>query len=763
MRKRRAFVIAVAVVCVFAVPVAAQANITNVQADDFTIDAEQSPQSHLIQVTNDGNQSTTIDVQITETPTGVVAEGEDSVQVPPGETVDAEVLIDVGSNAENGEISGAVVAEDGSTESFSFDLTVAPQAGFQDEPADLGEVLVAEQNTGTIGVEEITGESSLDGVEINVVDGDPDAQLEFFDQNTVTGSSGTVDWEVIPNNDAPQGERLEWTVEISDARYTGVSREVDIVAEVIYPGYFGQLELADDEFRFDEPRSGGDTFTRTYNLEIPNDGDRPLEVTDIGVSASDPGIDAEISSTPSQIDGQSTAEAAVRITADRDLDEGDYDIAAGVAGVDTTGTNRETTVETSLEIIHETQLTAEDAVFGDVAIGEGNDAAVTISEEFGYNDVRDVEFTLAEGPDDWLTLEDAPSSVSAASSRTASFSLEFDTSAELGQQYRWVYDVEGDVADTEVTVTASPVPLDLEPIRNELSGYDTATADSTLALVDRMDERLRAGESNTEEVSTVLTFGEAAALYVGAVQEADDHLENGENEQAQAAIIRAAAAYNTMGLQADRLQSDELRELADTARGDAEGNLDRLIQAQQDYYEGRLESGEMSLLEEATTQRQLARIALLQGNEERAAELESEAEATFESYSQSVSTGEQAAQRAETTWTELEDEQFITVFGQPLLLNPAGYDAFVTGTTVIDAAYQESIAAFESAGESARAEEVRAEYEDRSAAIGTARYSLFGAIAVYALIAVGITVRTARRMFWYVQDTRESVSGDFLV
>jgi hypothetical protein len=260
-----------------------------------------------------------------------------------------------------------------------------------------------------------------------------------------------------------------------------------------------------------------------------------------------------------------------------------------------------------------------------------------------------------------------------------------------------------------------------------------------------------------------LTFGEAVTLYSEAVEEADGHLENDEHTEAQSAIIRAAAAYNTMGLQADRLENDELRGLANTARSDAEGDLDRLIQEQQAYYEGRLESGEMSLIEEATTQRQLARIALLQGDEERANQLESDAEEAFNSYSDSVSTGEQAVQEAENTWSEMEDDQFVVVLGQPLLLNPANYDGFVAGTSSIDAAYQEAIGAFESAGETTRAEEVRAEYESRTAALGIARYSLFGAIGVYALVAIGLTVRTARRMFWYVRDTRESVSGDFLV
>ena len=744
MPERLAAALAVAVaVGLLAAPAVGAANISNVEADDYTMDVQTDGQTdtHDIQVTNSGENDTTADVTITDSPSGVSVSGDDTY-LRAGQTTNVPLDITAGFDAESGTVSGNVNGEP-----FDFYLTVntPPLAGFEDEPLELGDVLVGQTASGEVTVEEVSGDGSLD----------------FSGGYSVTGSSGPVDWTVTPASDAPQHEELEWTVELSDSRYPEATREADVEARVIYPGYFGELELDDDEFRFDEPRDEGDTLTRTVDLEIPNDGDTPIEVGDVSASSPDAGVSVDVSSTPGEIDGQSTAEAALRITADRDLPEGDYDISATV---DTPGYDGDdASLDGSFEIVHETSLVAEDADIGDVAIGEANGRTVTISEELGYNDVNNVETALTDGPNEWLTLESAPSSVSAGGSGEAEFSLEFDTSAELGERYEWVYAVDGDNDDTTITVTASPVPLDLEPIQNELSGYDTAVADSTLELVDAMDERLRSGESGDEEISTVLTFGEAATLYAEAIEEADGHVESDEHAEAQSAIIRAAAAYNTMGLQADRLEDEEMRGLANTAQSDAESDLDRLIREQQAHYEDRLESGEMSQIEEATTQRQLARIALLQGDEERANQLESEAEDAFNSYSDSVSEGEQSVQDAEDEWNEMEDDQFVVLFGQPLLLNPANYDGFVAGTESIDVAYRDAIGAFESAGETARAEEVAAEYESRTAALELARYSLFGAIGAYALVAVGLTVRTARRMFWYVRDTRESVSGDFLV
>ena len=759
MRKSLPAVLVVAVVIgLLIAPAAGAANVSNVQADDYTMEVEEDGQTdtHSIDVTNDGENDTTSDVTISQTPSGVSVSGE-STTLSAGSTTEVDLSITSDIDAESGTVEGDVNGEP-----FEFDLTVEtpPLAGFENEPLDLGDVLVGESTSGTATVEEVSGDGSLNGVDIDIVDSDPDASLSFSGEGSVSGTSGTVDWDVTVNDGVSQYETLEWTVEISDSNSDAV-REVDVEARVIYPGYFGDLDLSDDEFVFDEPRSDGNTITRTIDLEIPNDGDRPIEVGSVSASTSETGLSVDVSSTPNEIDGRSTAEAALVVTASRDLPEGDYDLSADV---DTPGfSGDEASYDDGIEITHETRLVADDAAIGEVPIGEGSGQTVTVREELGYNDVDDIETSLRDGRNDWLTLESSPSAVDAGESESASFALEFDTTAEFGSEYEWTYDLEGDTDDTTITVTASPIPLDLDPIRDSLGGYDSPVAASTLELVNVMDDRIQSGESDDEEISTVLTFGEAATLYASAVEDADEQIDAGENDEAQSAIIRAAAAYNTMRLQGDRLEDGELRSLADAAQDDAASDLNRLIDTQERYYEEQLESGEMSLIEEATAQRQLARIAVLQGDEERAEALERDADDAFERYSDSVSEGERSVQAADDTWAEMESEQFVTVFGQPILLNPANYDAFVAGTASIDTSYADAITAFESAGETNRADEVAAEQESRTTALGIARYSLFGAIGVYALVAIGLITRTARRMFWYVQDTRESVSGDFLV
>lgn len=760
MHKPLPAVIVVAVVVgLLLAPAAGAANISNVQADDITMDISTTTSiEHDIQVTNSGENDTNADVTISNTPSGITVSHDGSETLSAGETTDVTLDIDAGSDPESGTVSGDVNGE-----SFSFFLTVVPQAGFADEPLDLGDVLVDSTTDGSVTVEEITGDGSLDGVDIEVSSGSADGSLSFDDTGSVSGTSGTVDWEVTVDDQSTvdQYDTLEWTVQIADDRSPSVTREVDVEARVIYPGYFGDLDISDDEFVFDEPRDDGDTLTRTIDLEIPNDGDQSMEIDSVSASSGATDIDVDVSSAPSEIGARSTVEAALVVTASRDLPEGEYDLSASVDEPGFDGDDAE--FDDGFTISHDTRFVADDAAIGDTAIGEASGQTVSVSEELGYTDVDNIETTLQDGPDDWLTLEDAPEAVSAGETETASVVLEFDTTAELGENYEWTYTLDGDSDSTTITVTASPVPLDLDPIRNDLSDVDGAVAVSTLELVNEMDDRLQRGASDDEEVSIVLTFGEAATLYVAAVDEADTQIDAGEHDDAQAAIIRAAAAFNTMGLQADRLDNDELRDLAVTAQGNAEADLDRLIDTQQAHYEEQLESGEISLIEEATVQRQLARIAVLQGDDERADELEREADDAFERYSESVSAGEQSVQAATDTWREMESTQFVTVLGQPLLVNPAHYDEFVSGTASIEASYDDAIAAFESAGETTRAEEVAAEQESRATALDIAQYSLFAALGVYALLIIGLITHIGRQMFWYIHDTRESTSGDFLV
>ncbi|NGM68963.1 hypothetical protein G6M89_08045 [Natronolimnobius sp. AArcel1] len=783
MSRRTVATLAILAVVVVAIlgtlPVAQAGEVIDVTGnDDVEILTGESDETTIevstIDNTGEEEEADDVDADISVDDTGLPFDVEETtVTIPPGdtETVNLEVDVDDDADPDTYSVSGDVNGEP-----FSFDVTVEsqpPLPGFEDEPLDAGDILVGETVSDEFVVEELGGDEGLDGVEWDIVSDDPDADLSFDDLSSSGGWGGsdgvqtdpggedTAEWEVSVDDDADQHESLSWTVDLWDENNPDEAREVDVEANVIYPGYYGTLEF-EETMVFDEPRDENDVITQTLELDVPNDGDEPLEVGSIRGSASNADISVDTENVPDEIDAQSSETIDVVVAADTDLSEGEYDFSA-TASADDVDTD-DGTYDGDIEIIHETELTVESVSIGEVAIGESEQVATELKEELGYNDIDDLELAQDEGPDEWLVVEEEPTSLSAGETDDVVFDLEFDTDAELGENYEWVHTADGDGVEAEsISVSASPVPLDLDPIRDDLSGHSGPVADGTLEMVETMDEQMQAGEADDDDISTVLTFGSASTLYLDAAEEANELVDDDDHEEAQAEIVQSSAAYNTMTLYADQIEGDQQRDDSEAILETAEADLEELIDAQEAHYEQRLESGELSLLEEATIQRELARIALLQGDDERADALESDAESAFEEYSEAVSDGEGAAQSSEDTWQTMESEQFVTVLGQPLMVNPAEYDTFTDRTDELHDSYDASVTAFEDAGESSRAEVVASEHEDRSGSLTIAQTSLFVATGVYGLVAIGIVTRISRRMYWYLRDARESVTGDFLM
>ncbi|WP_241434271.1 hypothetical protein [Natronorubrum tibetense] len=774
-------VVLAVVVAVFGLamlPVGQAAQVSDVTVDEGSVtvapDSNEETTTNEITISTDGEDGTVSpSVRITETPSGIDVDSTDPGEIEAGDSDTAELTITVAADADSGTVEGDV---DGVA--FSFDVTVdnPPLAEIDDDSLDLGDALVGETESGEIVVEEVGGDQGLDGVDWEVVNDDFDGDLSLTDMDgsgfgegsieTTPGGEDTAQWEVTVDDSVDQHETLEWTVELSD-QSTQATREVDVEARVIYPAEYGEIELdaagirPHPEFVFDEPRDQNDELTQTFEFDLTNDGDLPLEPSDVSASSSEAGLSITVGDLPDEIEGQSSETVEVTVTADTDLEEGEYDFSMSASAEDFDIDDE--TYDEDLEISHEAELGVEHTVsIGDVPIGESEQVATEIGEELGYYDVSNLEITLDEGPDSWLELEESPTELEAGDASQAVFELEFDTEADLGTDYEWQYEVEGDDVESEtITVIASPVPLDLDPIRNDLSNHDGTVASDTLEIVDAMDDEMETADAG--DVSLVLSFGSSSTLYLESMADATELIENGEHDDAQREVVQAAAAYNTMALYAEQFESAEYRSDSEAVLAEAETDLEELTDTQDAHYEERLESGERSLLEAATIHRELSRIALLQGDEDRADEHQDDADEAFEAYSESVSEGETAAQEAEETWTAMEDDQFVTVAGQPLLLNPANYDAVTRQSEELRDQYEAATAALNDAGETSRADSVASERDERLATLGTAQLSLVVATGIYGLVTVGIVIRTARRMYVYVQDTRESVSGDFLL
>ncbi|QCS41031.1 hypothetical protein [Natrinema versiforme] len=730
-----------------AVPGATAQSSVTVDAESGPVDLGTETETHSVTVENRGNNSVSLDIS---SPSGIDVDPEQR-SVPGGSTRTIDLEISGDDDASGGTVT---VSAGGDSDSFQVDRL--PIAGLEDEPLDTGDVLVGGSTSGEADIEELTGEGGLSYASATVVSTDPDADLG------VSVSGTTLNWNVYADSGVDQHEDLEWEVELEANGDSRTTRTVEVESRVIYPAEFGEVTL-DDEMTFDEPRGSSSTITKTVDLDVENSGDLELDLDGVTAYASNRGLDVSIADRPDTIDGQSTGTVELAVTADTGLSEGTYDVTGSVSAADFSVSDA--SYDGTVDIEHGTELDVPSRIdLGDVPIGEPERRSTTVGESLGYNDVENFELSLEDGPDRWLTVEESPSRLAAGDSGPVVFGMAFEPDAEVGTSYEWTYVVDGaGVEEETVTVTASPVPLDLGPIRSEVSSYDGTVADRTVSMIDTMDERSRSGDVSGDDITRVLSYGSAASLYLESMETARERQAAGEYKSAQREIVQAAAAYNTMTLYANELEGDAFRADSSAVVAAAESDLDAVIAEQEAYYEDRLESENVSLIEEATVQRQLARVALLQGDDERAATLESDAESAFESYTESVSAGERARQRADETWAAMETEQFLTIAGQPLFLNPAEYDAYDERVDEMNAAYENATATFEDAGEASRAEAVTAEYEQRASALQVTRWSLFGAVAVYAALVVGIVFRTARGMYWYLRDARESVSGDFLV
>ncbi|MHC3438635.1 COG1361 family protein [Natrialbaceae archaeon A-gly3] len=755
--------------------------VPGVQATDVTItdrpddvdiefepnDGEQiTKETEMTVENNDANNSA--DVDITSTPSGVSVDASPSI-IGPGETDEVDLDVTADYDANDGTVEGTVGDE---AFEFEVDVTQPPQPGFEDEPLDLGDVLVGETESGDVTVEEIGGDQRLNGVSWEIDSDDSDGDLSFSGMSGfdgVEGHEGEAEWTVTVDDDADQHEDLEWTVELHDDDHDYATREVDVEARVIYPGQFGEMDHSGD-IVFDEPRDETTTITQDIALEIPNEGDLELDVSSVTASSSEPGISVSVFNSPTEIDGRSSETATLRVEADTDLEEGQYDISATASAEDFDVEDESYTGSVWIE--HEIDLSFADSSIdiGDVPIGEPESVSTELEETLGYDDVENLEVRQEDGPDSWMIFEGASDSLGAGESEELVFDLEFDTSASQGTDYEWVYVADGFGVDSDsITVVATPVPLDLDPIRADITAFEDAgeteasIATDAIDVIDAMDEQMRAGTAADDDISRTLAFGDATSLYLEAFGDASAQIDAGEHDAAQTDLARAAVAYNMMVVYTENLESQDLQTAGEDVLEDAGGKLEAMIDDQEDYYETQLEEGDESLREEATIQRELAQIASLQGDEERAETLDEAADEAFEAYGEAVADGESERQRANEAWEEMDDDLFVSVLGEPLLVNPAHYDAFTDGTATVDEAYGNAVASLEAAGEANRAETIANEHDQRMDTLETTRLSLFGAVGFYALVALGIVVRTARGMFWYVQDAREAVSGDFLM
>lgn len=730
------------------------------------------------------------DVSVSGVPSFVSASvSSSSNEIDGGSTGSADISIEVDDSISEGTHSFTVTVTDslGNSESttVTIDVVKPPAAGASESTVDLGEILVGEDGTAEITLTERNGFESIAGLETSTVSQPSQGTISFpglGSQGISAGGSTTQTVEVSIDDDADQGEQLEWQVYFSPQDSDGIATDgpITFTAEVIYPPYYDAVSVPDSELLFDEPREETDAFTETVTVDVTNGGDLPMDLTDATATvSSNPDIDVDVVDIPNSISPRDQETVTLEVAASSESVEGEWDLDVELTAEEPTTAPGEVTgtitVESSVTVEHETELRVDMTLLdaGEVVITEQTTEQATVSERLGYQPIDGFSITQVSGPEEgWLTVTEQPSHLDAGEAQPFSVVIEFDTTAELYETYIWEFEMTGENVETEtLTVEAVPEPVDfgetvdeLESIGAELDGDAEAIAFSMADTLVELEELLQAGDGSADrdDITVLISAGSSSILFLDAVEEAQSLIDDGEHEEAQEHLVRASAAFNTLTLAAEGITSPALQSNTEEIRDNADSVLSELIEQQESYYLEQLEGDETTRLEEAQTKRALARLAELSGDSERAAEFSTEASNAFESYADLISGGNEDLLGARELQEDLDDDLFMSPGGLRLFWI-SDLSTYNTQSDEVLDRYDSAIEQFEAAGASERAELAAAERAEISSSYENAYLASLVLGAGFAILLLAFIGWEIRALYRYRVDTEAAVSGDFLL
>ncbi|WP_323676781.1 hypothetical protein [Halorubellus sp. PRR65] len=703
-------------------------------------------------------------------------------RVDAGQSGSMSVVVTVDESANEGPKDVSVVVEDnlGNRETIRFDVNVrkATRVTADEDTYNVGGVLRGESVEVPVELVEQTGYDDANVDIVRAIGAGPNASLRIsgLDGDVPAGGSESGRLRVSVNERSPQHEELSWLVRLeptTDSDAEATTFQVD--ARTFYPAAFGGTSASSVSYTFDEER-GASEYTRQVETNVENTGDLPLSVDSISVRSpdfDDSYVSAEVTRGPERVPGTSSRDYILDVTVDSRAPEGTHTLVVEYGSSNASAGTE--TVQTEMEIDHETRVSLGESAlsFGRLEITRADTRTVSVSEALGYNDVRNLTLERVDGPDEgWVTVErGVPSTLTAGESSDVVFGLQFNTEAEVLTEYEWTFRVDGSNVDAQtVTITAEPGLIDAQETKDRLSAYagESGTvgsgATTMTEMLTRLESKIEGGdlESGTD-ISRAFTAAQTYVTFINATEQTRAHLEAGEHDAAQEDLTRASSTYNTVSLYVAELSDDELSRLGDDALDDGNTALNDLIETQRAHYQQQLSSDDTSLLDAAIVKRELARIAVLQGEESRANTLQSAADRAFEQYAENVSAGQESLQSARSTDGNLTAAAFTVVEGQPLLLNPADLGAFQSKSDAVLSSYVTARERFEAAGESETAAEVADEREATASDYQTAETALYVASAGYLVAFLALVVHLLRGVIAYISDAKETATGEFLV
>ena len=741
---------------------------------------------------NSQAQTTRFDVMVRNTGEGAMVISDVSFSsVPADFSVDTDSIPDTIDGNDEGNVGLEVTADDSvSAGAYSFTMTLTDNLGNTRDVSvsvdvvkppvvsvpggevNVGDVLVGSSSTVDFQVEEIAGNDGIDGLTVEVIGAETDGNVDFDDLqyvSTTAGGSDTASVTMSARDTADQHEELEWDVKVTPDAENAPSYTFQVTGRVIYPANLQRVESSNPTIPFDEPKSSTSTFQQSTEVGIVNSGDLEMNVVSADASMVTGGqyITAGVSDVPNTVSGLSTGSATLSLAADDDTPEGEYEVEITVQTEDA-GTQ---TISRTVTVSQEPELSVSNSVsYGEVTITENRTQTIDVAERLGFESIENVQLERVDGPNRWLTVVSEPSgTVGAGETQPLVVALQFDTQAELYQQYRWRLRVSGDGVETQtITVTARAKPYSFDRITDPLGQYesdaqwkrDAAVPMNEMLLT--MEERLR-GDADVpgSDLSRGLAAGRATLLFVDSLDAARAAQENGSYAQAQRSLARAAVARDLMAQYAGSLEQSDLRSTAQAGVTAADSAFAATAADQREHYRGVVEANE-SAIANAEAHRALMRIATYTGDDEAAQRHRAEYEDAAARYQALVDTAATRRANGESAYASYRANATVVLADYPLVFNPARADSVFGELSRINGLYDESTTGFERAGATDEADATA----DRAATVDNrltiSRYGLLGAIGTYGLVVLLVLARVGFRTYAYVQDAEAATTGESL-
>ena len=655
----------------------------------------------------------------------------------------------------------------------SVDVVKPPIASVPDDEVNAGNVLVGTTKRSEFTIQEIGGNQGISGMEVEIIGGESDATLQMDGLSRLSTSVGGADTAVAAitaDQEANQHEQFQWDVKVTPDEEYAPSYTFSVTGRAIYPAKLERIDAEPITIPFDEPKSTRSSFERTSTVEMENSGDLPMDVATASATVVSGGeyLSASVEDVPASVDGLSNDTATLVVEADDDTPEGEYQVRVTVETAEAGAKE----ITRTVTIAQEPELSVRNsAEFGEVTITENRTETIDLAERLGYQSIEGLMIEQVSGPEKWLTIVSAPSNtVGAGESDPFVVAIQFDTSAELYTRYQWQFRVSGDdIQPQNVTISAQAKPYSFDRVSEPLGEYesesgwkrDTATPMNEMLL--SLEERLQ-GEGNVPnaDLSRGLAAGRATLLFVDSLDAARTAQSNENYTTAQRSLAQAAVARDLMRQYAESLEQTSLRSTATEGLQAANTAFEETTSQQRDHYKKRLAANE-SVIANAQSHRALMRLASYNGDEEAAERHRQAYTAASERYVRLVDQAASDRAAADSRYAAHQTNATMIIAGYPLVLNPARTDMTLSQIDRINSLYADAAAGFERAGAADEATRIR----ERTATVGSrlviSRYSLYGSIAVYGLIAFLILVRVGYRTYTYVQDAAAATSGDFLV